>query len=67
MNDDKTADEVDFVATIRLWHGIEPPHPSAVEFAKDVQALIAAFRALPPPAFQSEPADFIRVLEALGE
>lgn len=60
-------DEPNFVASIRLWHGIEPPHPSAIEFARDVQALIGGFLELPSPDFQSEPADFVRILEALGE
>lgn len=57
----------DLVAAIRLWHAIEPPHPSAAEFARDLHRLIAAFQALPAPDFQSEPADFVRILEALGE
>ena len=67
MSAQNSQDEVDFVASIRLWQGIEPPHPSAVEFSKDVQGLIKGFRALPAPDFQSEPADFVRVLDALGE
>ena len=54
-------------AMTRLWFGIEPPHLSAAAFARDLGAVVAAFRALPPPAFESEPADFVRVLEANGE
>lgn len=67
MSGAQLQDGPDLVAAIRMWHSIEPPHPSAAEFAKDVQAMIAGFQAMPAPDFQCEPADFLRVLEALGE
>lgn len=67
MTEKEQSETFDFVAATRLWFGIEPPHPSAVEFAKDVHGLIKAFRALPPPKFQSEAADFVRILEKHGE
>lgn len=67
MSGAQSRDVPDLVVAIRMWHAIEPPHPSAVEFAKDVQAMIAGFQAMPAPDFQSESADFLLVLEALGE
>lgn len=67
MSGAEKQDGPDLIATIRRWHAIEPPHPSAMEFSRDLGSLIAGFLALPGPDFQCEPADFVRILEASGE
>ena len=52
---------------ISSWHGIEPPNAAALDFARDLPRVIAAFEALPPADFAAEPADFVRVLEAFRD
>lgn len=48
------------------WFGIAAPWRHE-EFMARLVRLAAGIRDLPPPDFQSEPSDFVRVLEANGE
>ena len=57
----------DVARLIEQWHGIEPPNAAAFEFARDLDKLGTAFRALPEGDFGGEPADYAAVLDALAE
>ncbi len=59
--DDETA------RLIEQWHGIRPPNAAAFEFARDLEKLVAAIRALPEGDFGGEPADYAAVLDAFAE
>lgn len=57
----------DVVRLIDAWHGITPPNAAALDFARDLPRVIAAFEALPAADFADEPADFQRMLEAFSD
>ena len=52
-------------ASIRLWHGVEPPNAPAKRLAAELASTIAAFEALRGTlAFEDEPAGFEAALQA---
>ena len=55
-----------FETSALFWFGIAAPERHE-EFLARLDQIAAALRGLPFPEFQSEPADFVRVLEANGE
>ena len=55
-------------ATIRLWHGIEPPNDPGKRLAAELEQTIAAFEALRGTlVFEDEPASFEAALQATKE
>ncbi|MDI6029173.1 hypothetical protein QBK99_23680 [Corticibacterium sp. UT-5YL-CI-8] len=57
----------DVVRAIDAWHGITPPNQVALEFARDLARVIAAFEALAPVEFAAEPSDFARALAEFSD
>lgn len=62
--DDEAAE---LAASIGFWWGIVPPNAAANAFMRDVLAIPAAFKRLPPVPFEAEPAEFAVVLEAFAD
>ena len=55
-------------ATIKLWHGIDPPNAPAKRLAAELEQTIAAFEALRGTlVFEDEPAGFEAALQATKE
>ncbi|MBS0638377.1 MAG: hypothetical protein JSS43_00810 [Proteobacteria bacterium] len=55
-------------ASIKLWHGIEPPNDPARRLAAELEQTIAAFEALRGTlVFEDEPAGFEAALQATKE
>ena len=52
---------------IGFWWGIAVPNAAAHSFARDVEAIPAAFARLGPAAFEAEPADFPCALERFAD
>ena len=52
---------------ISFWCGIAPPNAAARAFARDVEAIPAAFARLEPGAFDAEPADYPAALERFAD